>query len=177
MAFGPALPVGTAGEREYYDVWLTTFVETASALARLEAVSTQGLAPFGARYVREAEPSLSAALTIADYVVRVQTALGPSELQDAMEAVRESGELVVERKGRTKVFDLALALPKEPAASSRKDGIAVEMTVRLGPAGSLRPESFILAALDHAGVGAQRVDVTRTHLFAEEGSDWRPPLE
>ena len=70
VAFGPALPVGTAGENEYYDVWLTRYTDAERGVASSCSASTPGdLAPLEARYVADEEPSLAAAITIAVYRV------------------------------------------------------------------------------------------------------------
>ena len=72
VAFGPALPVGTAGENEYLDVWLTRYTDAREALRPACKRSTPAdLAPLEARYVADKEPSLTAAITIATYVVDV----------------------------------------------------------------------------------------------------------
>ncbi len=40
VAFGPALPVGTAGENEYYDVWLTRYTDASEVLSALRDVDS-----------------------------------------------------------------------------------------------------------------------------------------
>jgi radical SAM-linked protein len=176
VAFGPALPVGTAGLREYYDLTLTGYLPADEVQERLAAASVEELAPTRTGYVAEDGPSLSAALTIATYEVVLEAAMGPQALSDGLEEVRETGELVAERKGRTKVYDLTEMLPKKPEVSSRRGEIVVDMTTRMGPAGSLRPETLIRAALEKAGNTEARILVTRTDLRLEEGSDWLRPL-
>ena len=176
-AFGPALPVGTAGEREYYDLWLTRYVPVPEVFERLRDHSVEELAPSRVGYVSEAGPSLSATLTVAVYEAVVHAPMGAHALSDAMEAVVGTGELVVERKGKKKVFDLTEALPKKPEVSSRQDEVIVAMTIRTSPAGSLRPEQLVRAALRETDAPDARILVTRTDLLAEEGSDWRPPLD
>lgn len=177
VAFGPALPVATAGLREYYDLLLVDYVPPSDALDRLRGSSVEELAPIRVAYVAENAPSLSAELTIALYEVAVGAAIEPRNVIKAMEAVVGTGEFVATRKGKTKVFDLTEALPKEPEVSSQGDGILVKMTTRLGPAGSLRPELLVRAALATNGAGEAPILVTRTDLLVEEGSDWLHPID
>jgi len=66
VAFGPALPVGTAGLEEYLDVWLTRYTTAQEALGRLSDATPMGLAPQHAAFVSERDPSLGAVLTIVD---------------------------------------------------------------------------------------------------------------
>lgn len=174
--FGPALPVGTAGEREYYDVWLTAFVRRDEALERLRASTPEGMLPDEAAYVAERSPSLSAALTVARYVVGVRGAEGLGEaLPAGLEVVLGLGELEVPHKGKVKRFDLATSLAERPEVRTAEGGTIVALAVRLGEAGSLRPEALVRAALDHAGVDAA-TEVTRTDLLEETEEGFRPPL-
>lgn len=165
VAFGPALPVGTAGAAECYDVWLSRFVPVAEALERLVAVTPPGLTPQAAAYVRESEASLSAAYTVADYEVEVS--VDPDRTDDirrAMAAVLSDKELRVQHKGKDKVFDLATSLPKEPVIEVSGTGATVRLTVRMGESGSLRPEALVNAALERAGESANVSAVVRTDL-------------
>lgn len=172
VAFGPALPVGTAGEREYYDLVLTQFVPAAEACAALAAVTADDLAPLECVYVSGREKSLAAALTIADYDVTVEGGIPPEELERSLRALTDGGTLSVDHKGKQKVFDLAEALPKEPEVMSVEGRCVVRMTVRMGEQGSLRPEVFVAAALGRD----VRTAVTRTGLFVEDEGVWRRPL-
>ena len=172
VAFGPALPVGTAGEREYYDLVLTRFVPAAQACAALAAVTADDLAPLECAYVSGREKSLAAALTIADYDVTVEGGIPQEEIERSLRALAEGGTLSVDHKGKQKVFDLAEALPKEPEVTSVEGRCVVRMTIRMGEQGSLRPEVFVAAALGRD----VRTAVTRTDLFVEDEGVWRRPL-
>jgi radical SAM-linked protein len=178
LAFGPALPVGTAGENEYFDVWLTRYSESAELLQRLAAVSPAELAPTEARFIADGQPSLGAALTIGVYRVDIE---GKEELsgnaQAALDAVIAKGTLEVEHKGKTKVFDLARSIPKEPRAVGRQDGVEISFAVRMGPDGSLRPEALVRAALDASGLEASAVRTTRLDTLVEdEDGAWSRPV-
>jgi len=177
VAFGPALPVGTAGEREYFDVWLTRYVPAGDILGSLRGAAPTGLQPVDAGYVSDALPSLSAACTIAEYEVVIdQEGLSADQVRDALAAVISRGELSVHRKGKLKVFDLARSLPKEPKVGSLDRHIVIEMTTRMGPDGSLRPEQLLEEGLLHAGHSGTIVRVTRTDTFVETEEGLRRPL-
>jgi len=177
VAFGPALPVGTAGENEYYDVWLTRYTEAGAVLERLLQSTPSDLAPRDVRYVADAEPSLGASITIAVYRVAVtgeESSAG--QVRTALKSVVSSGSLTVQRKGKDKVFDLARSLPKEACVSDQDGGSVVELAVRMGPEGSLRPEVLVSQALSRASLDAIVAHTTRTDTFIEtpEGSWARP---
>jgi radical SAM-linked protein len=177
VAFGPALPVGTAGDNEYYDVWLTRYTEGGEVLESLHNSTPSDLTPIAVRYVADAEPSLGAAITIAVYRVTVAgKESSASQVRMALESLQSSGSLTVQRRGKDKVFDLARCLPKEARVGDKDSGSEVEVTVRMGPEGSLRPEVLVSQALSHASLDAAVTHTTRTDTFIEssEGSWARP---
>lgn len=177
VGFGPALPVGTAGEQEYFDVWLTQYVASDEVLGELRGAFPDGLSPRGARYVAGNLPSLSASLTIASYDVEVSGPRVGSVLDEAVRAVVAQGALSVRHKGKTKVFDLARSLPEEPRVEVIAPALArVRLVVRIGEEGSLRPESLVHAALELADVQDAVVTVTRTALLEEEEGVRRAPM-
>lgn len=172
VSFGPALPVGTAGEREYYDLLLTRFVPPAEACASLAAVTAPDLAPIACGYVSTRSRSLAAACTIAMYDVTVEGGVPPEELERRIRTLVGTGTLVTEHKGKQKVFDLAEALPKEPEVMSAGNVSIARLAVRMGEKGSLRPEVFMTAALGTDST----VSVTRTDLLIDDDGTWRRPL-
>lgn len=172
ISFGPALPVGTAGEREYFDLTLTRFVPPAEVCASLAASAVSDLGPLECAYVSSKEPSLAAALTIAVYDVTVEGGISHEELERSLAALLKTGTLSVEHKGKQKVFDLAEALPKEPTVTSNESTPVVRITVRMGERGSLRPEMLVAAALGRTVPTA----VTRADLLVDDEGVWRRPL-
>jgi radical SAM-linked protein len=172
IAFGPALPVGTAGEREYFDLTLTRFVPVAEVLEVLGKVTVADVGPVACGYVPAQERSLAAALTIAVYDVEMEGGIPHDEVESALRALLRSGTLDIDHKGKHKVFDLAEVLPKEPEVSSDGDAVTVRFTIRMGERGSLRPDTVIAAALGRPAV----VKATRVDLFAEREEGWLRPL-
>ncbi len=178
LAFGPALPVGTAGEREYVDIWLTTYEPAEGLAGRLREASVSDLAPVAAGFVAAGEPSLTAACTIAEYEVIVggDGARGTA-LAESLKTLVDSREFAVEHKGKKKVFDLARSLPKEHRVESCGRGATVDLIVRMGPEGSLRPDVFVREAILRASIDASIDTVTRTGTLIEDSEGaWRRPL-
>lgn len=169
VAFGPALPVGTAGIREYFDVWLTEPLPADIAAARMNASVPRDLPVSGARYVPEKKPSLSAAAALARYEVVVRgEGLTAGLVQAALETVVATGRLELERKGKTKVFDLTRCLPEKVRVRSEGPPFTVEVTTRLGQEGSLRPDTLLAEALSRIPGGGAVESVTRTDILVEE---------
>lgn len=177
-AFGPALPVGTAGDNEYLDVWVTRYTTAQDALAALIASTPADMAPFSAGYVSDKEPSLTAAITIARYECDLTGKESTArEVQAALDRVVGTGTLSVEHKGKIKVFDLARSLPEEVRVEDRDDGCSVMLTVRMGPSGSLRPELLIREALRSEQLSAAVTRTTRTDTLIETDEGvWARPM-
>lgn len=177
ISFGPALPVGTAGEREYFDVWLLAHVPAPEARDRLASTLAADLAPVEARYVSDKEPSLSAALTLAVYDVAVEGGSGLDQsLRSSLASVVADGSLVVEHKGKSKVFEFASTLLKEPDVRSSSGYVVVTVSVRIGERGSLRPDALVSAALDLSASNGRILSVTRTDLLIEDQGSMRRPI-
>ncbi len=178
IAFGPALPVGTAGLREYADVWLTRYNDTDEVLDRLKQAAPAGLIPVEARYVADAVPALAAALVIGHYRVLVGGEESDSTaVQAGFDAVLSKGVLEIEHKGKTKVFDLARSVPKDVRIEDVNGGVVIEIAIRMGPEGSLRPETLVRTALSEAGVHTSVLHTTRLDLLVEdEEGNWSRPV-
>ena len=169
VAFGPALPVGTEGLAEMFDLWLRRLAPSAEALEALRRSSPEGLAPVGASYVPEGEPSLAAAMTLADYEVRVKGAvMGPRGLAEALADVTTSGSLEMFHKGATKVYDLARCVPEGVRLSEGEGEAIFQLTVRMGEWGSLRPEALVNEVLRRAAARCTAVETTRLRRRLED---------
>lgn len=177
-AFGPALPVGTAGDNEFLDVWLTRYTEAREVLESLREASPEDLAPHEAYYVAGNAPSLGAALTIGIYVLELEGEESTADhVQAALSRLIGEGRLVVEHKGKQKVFDLTRSVPKDPRVTSREGGCEIELAVRMGPEGSLRPETLLRAALAEADVQVTAVRTTRLQTLVEKDEGvWSRPV-
>lgn len=169
VAFGPALPVGTSGAHEYLDVWLTRYLPVNDVLALLSGALPSDIAVLEARYVDAHEASLAAVCTVALYEVIVEgEGANEQSVRDALECTVAAGELRVEHKRKTKVFDLATSLPKEPHVRSVGSQTVVDITTRMGPQGSLRPDVLIRQALSVGGITGAIVQVNRLDTLIED---------
>ncbi len=177
LAFGPALPVGTAALREHFDVWTTRYVPAAEAMRALADATPPELAPHAVAYVAHREPSLGAAVTLAEYDVYMEgKGVTEEAVQRALDTVIGSGRLDVEHKGKQKVFDLSRSLPKEVRVRPTGSGVTATVTTRMGQEGSLRPDMLCTVALSRARCDGAVVRVTRTDTLIEEEEGPRRPL-
>ena len=171
FAGGPALPVGTAGEHELFDVWLTAYVPANDALAALQSAGEGSLAVLSVEYVPASEKGLQATYTVNAYVLLVFDAgVDAAGLQAALDAVVAAGQLEVSHKGGAKQFDLGYCVVgavsvsvEEAEADGGAEGaggdggdegaLRVSCTLRNTAEGAmLRPEKLVEAALQGRGV-------------------------
>jgi len=148
---GPALPVGTQGLDEYYDVLLTEYVKEEEAFARLKAVTVEELPVLGVCYVDPKAKGLAATHVYESYELILQPfGLLPEEIEMRLHAVIAQGVVKVRRKNKEKVYDLGLALenPQTVEVEGKGGLVVVRMTLRSTEQGSLRPESIIMAGWD-----------------------------
>ncbi len=177
IAFGPALPVGCAGEAELFDVWLRAFVPAADALARLTASAPEDLAPTAGRYVSDTRPSLSAGAVAARY--RVVVAGGPgraAELEAAMARVAALDSLDVAHKQKVRTFSPRQELLETVVVASEGRDVVLYLTLRLGAQGALRPDALVEAALEYSGTGTSGMVVTRLALLEDRDGELVEPL-
>ncbi|MRR12529.1 DUF2344 domain-containing protein [bacterium] len=176
LAFGPALPVGTAGLRECFDVWLTRYVPASEVLERYSASMPGDLTPVATGYVGVKEPSLTASCTIGEYEVTISEEVDEGLLRQALDDIVAGREFAVEHKGKTKVFDLATVLPKGVEVRSCEGGVIVEMTTLMGPQGTLRPDVLVNAALSRGTASGAVTFVTRRDILISDEDGVRRPI-
>ena len=177
LAFGPALPVGSAGLGEWLDVHMTDFVPVEEAASLLALSTPRGLAPVRLGYVHPASPSLSASLTFARYEVSLPAQVGAEALARSLAELLDRGSLQVSRKGKVRTYDLSEAIWETPAVAAGPGGLRVRLGLRLGEQGSLRPEALVTEALEYSGARASALIVTRTALLQERDGTAIDPLD
>jgi hypothetical protein len=97
-------------------------------------------------------------------------------LRSSLASVVADGSLVVEHKGKSKVFEFPSTLLKEPDVHSVAERVVVTVTIRIGEHGSLRPEVLVSAAIARSAPDGRILSVTRTDLFIEETGAARRPI-
>jgi radical SAM-linked protein len=178
VAFGPALPVGAAGDAEVFDVWLREFVPPAEVLSRLQASAPDDLAPTRARYVGDDRASLSAGVIAAHYTIVLS---GAAEDVDALAAaftrVASDETMDVTHKGKTRTFDPREEVLEPPVVTPDGEDAVATLLLALGQQGSLRPDAVVAKALEYSGHGATHAVVTRTGLLEEHDGALTDPLD
>ena len=168
FAIGPALPVGTAGEAELFDVWLTDYVPLPQVMQALTDAAAGMVPMVSAQYVAPNAKGLQATHTSSSYLILVEaTGYDAESLQAALDALMISGSIEVPHKKKTKSFVLSEVVI-EPltvvAAAGEQGQFLLGCTLRSLASGSLRPEQMLAAVLGEAVVV---MSCTRTGLDEE----------
>ncbi|MDR3036874.1 MAG: TIGR03936 family radical SAM-associated protein [Coriobacteriales bacterium] len=122
QAPGPALPVGTTGLAELYDVWLTTYLKPAEALTRLQKASAQGLEVLSVTYVSPKAKGLQATHPCEEYeVVLTDCTLDAPALSARLATLIAGGTLTTRRKNKEKVYNLKQAIMRQPEVQEAQE--------------------------------------------------------
>jgi radical SAM-linked protein len=170
LHFGPALALGHASQAEYIDVDLTEDIEPEQVMSALNAACPHGLRMLRAVRVPMHGPALAACLRRASYQVEMPVSV-PAE---RVAWLLSQQEISLQKKNKTVnlrgfVEDLRLV----PGTRTTSEGFLLNLDLRLGPEGSIRPEDVIEALLPEAHVKARRIE--RTALLERRDDAWVEP--
>ena len=153
VGFTSALPVGTASDAEYFDVWLTDYVPADEALRRLSAAAPADMAPVELSYLDLRAPALTAEITRAVYRIELNAPRGATldavRVRDLLGEIVDVGQIPYQRGKKSKVLDLAQTLVSFTCEQAGEGRVLIDLDTRISNDGSLRPE-ILLAALDRA---------------------------
>lgn len=169
QAFGPALPVGTAGLHELLDIWLTAYVPAPEAYARLRLSTIPDLPINEVSYCATYAPSLQSSFVLSHYeaIIAISHMEEPARLEQVCSMLLESGSLTISKKGKPKTIDLTSSLAEGPTLSMINDTmLKATLTLRASAEGSVRPEALLNAAFGRLE-GFRIIALTRTALHEE----------
>ena len=167
LAFGPALPVGVAGEREYVDLKLDDYVAPAEAAAALEDALPKGLPVSGAAYVKADAPSLAADTAVVVYLVEL-AGLGEDALPALEEGLARFADLTtldVERRGGVRTYDLGRAIYRRPKLTDVDGTPALELWLAMVDQAPIRPDAVALEIARETPASYMRV--ARMECYAQ----------
>ena len=162
IALGAPLPVGTVGERELLDVWMSPAIAPEEFARRLAAVLPEGLALLAAEEAAHELPSLQSQIRSATYEVTfARDAFDTAGVQARLDELLalETLDWEEQRGAKTRRSDLRAAIRD---LVLREDGerLLLAMDLELNEERTGRPAS-VLAAL---GIEARPMSVVRTAL-------------
>ena len=145
IAFGAALPVGVGGTDEIFDLLLLRYVPPQKALAALQEASVPDLMVKSCAYIEPRAKAASVAFPLSSYQAR---------LSRAPERLLLPERLLIERKKKTKLLEVADFLVGDPVLSGRE----LAFTLEAKPTGSMRPDVFLRRCCELTDAGAGEGD-------------------
>jgi radical SAM-linked protein len=136
ISFGSALPVGVGGLQEYFDIFLTRYVEPSGACALLRSASVPDLAVGSCDYIGAKEPAASAAFPVATYEAVLSRRLDCPPVPETVTVIRKKKE---------RVLLVADFLAEGPCVK----GDTVSFSLVSKQTGSLRPDVFLQVLLEN----------------------------
>jgi radical SAM-linked protein len=140
VAFGPALPLGTASEAEYMDVDCMNRLDTEAIGMVVNGALPRGFRLIAVREITRAVPPLSASISAARY--RVETGTAAGTIQARVDALKNRASVRIRRvrSGRETVLDLR----KELLGIDPGENGGLRFTLAVNrDAASLRPEELL----------------------------------
>ncbi|RDV84911.1 TIGR03936 family radical SAM-associated protein [Ammonifex thiophilus] len=180
LVFAAPLPVGVRGLRELVDVYLSSLLSPALIQERLAAVLPQGLALVGVRRVPLEAPALASLVAGAAYRAEGELAgITPREAETTRQAILEASSLPYQRRGPkgAKEVDLRPGI-RQLQVEVKGEQVVLEMLVRAGQEGNVRPEEVVALFLKTGGFAGEPEDFyyCRTALFAKGPGEKLIPL-
>jgi radical SAM family uncharacterized protein/radical SAM-linked protein len=149
VAFGPALGVGIAGIREYFDMEITPPFDIEYFITKMNSVLPEGLKIKDAVLISDKEPSLSSFISRYEYEIKCDdAAVAERYLEQKLESAGVEDISIMDNK--TVRLTLVDGKDKKPKLSE------------------ILPEIF--------GVSYKELDITRVAMYGWKG-EWSLPLE
>lgn len=168
ISFGPALAVGLASRAEWMDLELGVEMDAEDLQSRCNAALPPGLHIDEARVVPLHTASLQALIRRAVYHVGLDSCAGVDERIAALLSQQE-----IPLRKKNKVVNLRSFIEDLRVAEAVDGQCLLEMTLRLGPEGAVRPEDVLAPLLEGSALRARAVE--RVALLCPRGDAWVEP--
>jgi len=145
IVFASALALGATSEAEYVDFYLARRTDLRTFARALGAELPRGIRLVEVREVFPEGPSLASLIGAYCYVVNVRTSnrVYREDLENAIKALMESREILMERQGKKgqKVVDIRAYIKDLKARGFGDESLSLSMVLTTGASGeTVRPE-------------------------------------
>lgn len=186
MAFGPALALGTASDREYVDISFEGELSVEKAVEALRNRFPPGIGIVRGAIVPEGSTALNSLINRARYTVKcpLERAISGEDLASFCNALLLKDTIFVKKKTKKGIREkdirkgiFKLVCCHEDCRSEGKQAV-IFCELLSGPEGSVRPEQ-VLEVLVSLGMPISRDyrEIRRTGLYSCQGDSCRDPLE
>lgn len=170
ISAGPALALGHASRCEWLDVDLAANIAVDELRERLNAALPHGLRVIAARQLEEGTKALQVEVRRATYLVKLNFKLWNTDtLREQVQALLARQEIPFRKNN--KMLNLRTFIDDLRVGTSATSPL--ELTLNLGPAGSVRPEDVLGSLAPQGEVTAAFIE--RTGLFVSRDGQWMEP--
>jgi radical SAM-linked protein len=169
MAYGPALPVGIAGEAEYLDIETDPFVNLEKMIETLNTTLPLGVRILEAKIVPQKTPSLSGSIGRYVYVVEMPERHA-AQMESRISDFLSRKSIIVEKEGKKK--DIRPAIESITIVPPKIEVVLLETNeVRA------RIQDVVEQLLGAGPEESALVAISRTGMFVARNGGWVSPME
>lgn len=178
MHFGPPLPLGHASTSEWLDLDMQERIEPVAFTGRLNEALPRDMRVIEAREIPVSHGSLGSQIGRAVYRLEVKASPETAAaLPGLVAALMARKEILVEKTNKktlqTKTVDLRGFIDDVHVVGCGSEALTMEICLRLGPQGSVRPEDVLEALAPGGDLRARTVE--RVALQQKRGGSWQDP--
>lgn len=196
IAFGPALALGTASDREYVDISFDADLDLAFTVRGLNEKFPPGIKVFRAQEVSQGATALNAFINRARYSVACDLTreVPQEELEEYCQELLKKDSIIVTKKSkkglrdkdiRPGIFHLEFSFeeteqgPEELDRLEESTGkVVINCELQLSPEGSVRPEDVIEVLISQGmPVDKHSLQIRRKGLFSCEEDSCIDPIQ
>lgn len=183
LSLSPPLPMGMTSEGELVDLMLSSYVPAAEAAEMLERSLHEGLEVAEARLIGGGAKPVGKLIDTASYHVVLPEGAGkPEAWEKAVEEflAKEVVEFERVQPRRTRVLDIRPGVHRLEAGSADGSTVALDMVVKDGVGGTVKPWEVIRVLARTCGLSEQSLegaDIERTGLYSRRRGRLVSPME
>ncbi len=184
FSFGSPLPVGVPGRDEYMEIDLVENINPAEIAEKLNRTLPGGIDINRSFRMADNAPAVMALIDSARYKVHIDFHHGidAERLTSCISGFLSLPEVTVTRKakdGKEKPYDIRKGIFSLELESWYDNGAVLEMVIKTGSTGNIRPEEVVSALTGHCGlpVAEYGVQISREALYAPGGDSLESVLQ
>lgn len=143
MSHGPALSVGTASCAEYMLADIKEPIQEEQLVQKISSGLPEGLTVYGAKYIKDGQPSIASAVQSAAYRVKARACLSRAEVDAAIKRLISQERLFVRHKDKEKWVETREAILDLKVEGEDDGTYDFNLLLSLGDQNSIRPEIAI----------------------------------
>jgi len=189
MVFGLPLAVGVTSDAEYADFELDGEMDAAEFMNRLNESLPEGIRITAASY-KNTKENIMASIAAADYEIDIflEEPVPAASVSEKINRLLEQDSITVQKESKGEIREINIKplilrvsveeIKEKPAGyEDFETSLRIAAGFKAGSNANLKPDLFIKALAEHAGIVAEAFRVHRRALYVEKGSLHLNPME